>query len=330
MSLIWLSREDVQKSGGGDAVAAVPVLERALSVHGEGQTCQPLKPYLRIPNDELERRIIAMPSYLGNEFQTWGMKWIASCPRNPTERGMERASAVIILNDLETGRPVAMMDAGLISAVRTAAVALIGAKYCARPDSKTLGLIGSGMIGGMIATNLLKTNPSLERVRIFDHYPEAAKRLIEQIEKQSDVKCEVVESPKDAMDRADIVVAATTAQDGYIDGEWMHEGSVFLNISLRDAKFSVIERADKLIVDDWEQANRGTTPIFKMTQAGRLSREDLYAELPEIISGRLPGRERDDEIIVVNPMGLAIEDIAVAHRVYETAKMKNLGVQLPY
>ena len=328
MSLLWLSRDDVRQAGGGAPEAAVPLIESALLAHAAGASCQPLKPYLKIPNDAKARRIIAMPAYLGNDFQTWGLKWIASAPDNPTQRGIERASALIILNDVETGQPIAVMEGALISAARTAAVALIAAKHLAPSAPQTLACLGNGMIGSLITHSLLNAFPSLTHVHLFDHLTAKAEALKTDLEGSNPVTCTVAENPRDALSNANLVLTATTATNGYIEGEWLGAGTLFLNVSLRDPTFSVVERADKLVVDEWEQVNRSNTIIHRMTQAGRLTRNDLHAELPGLIAGRVPGREDDDEIILFCPMGLPIYDIATAWGVYQEAQRRGLGVAL--
>ncbi len=330
MAVLWLSREDVRRAGGGDPEAAAPLVEAALVAHGAGDSCQPLKPYLLIPGDTRARRIIAMPAYLGERFQTWGLKWIASAPDNPERRGLERASALIVLNDLETGAPVAVMEGALISATRTAAVALLASRHLSRTDPRTLAALGAGAIGSLIVRSLLAAHPTLERVRLFDQVEASARKLaaLESERGPTGIACEIAGGPRQAIEGADVVLVATTAQDGYIDGDWLSPGCLFLNVSLRDPEASVFERADKLVVDDWEQANRGTTALRKATRAGLLGRDDLHAELHEILSGSVPGRESDDEIVLFNPMGLSIEDVATAWGVYNEARRQGLGVEL--
>ncbi len=328
MSLLWLSREDVRRAGGDDPEAAVPLIESALLAHAAGDSCQPLKPYLKIPHDTQARRIIAMPAYLGADFQTWGLKWIASAPKNPVRRGIERASALIILNDLETGRPLVVMEGALISATRTAAVALIAAKYLARAAPRTLACLGTGMIGSLITRSLLGAYPSLAHVRLYDHLPARAQALKTALEREGRGACAVAATPEAALDGADLVVTATTASEGYLDADALAPGCLFLNVSLRDPTFSVVERADKLVVDEWEQVNRSNTIIHRMTQAGRLTRSDLHAELPALIAGEAPGRQRDDEIILFCPMGLPVYDLATAWGVYRRATRLGLGLAL--
>ena len=294
MNVLWLSREDVARAGGGDPVAAVPVVREAMLAHGAGDTAQPPKPYLRIPNDTHGRRIIAMPAYIGGEAPTWGIKWIASAPENPTKRGIERASAIIVLNDLETGYPLVVMEGALISATRTAAVALLATEHLKKSETRTMTLIGTGLIGGLVTRSLLRVMPSIERIRLFDHYPGAAERFSNSGDFDHEVAFEVFDGAQEAMAGAQLVAVATTATDGYIDGAWLERGSLFLNISLRDPKSNVIEVIDKLVVDDWEQANRGGTFIHRLTEAGELTHDGLYAEISEIASGEKPGRESDD------------------------------------
>ncbi|MEM8961575.1 MAG: 2,3-diaminopropionate biosynthesis protein SbnB [Acidobacteriota bacterium] len=327
--ILWLSRDDVRRAGGGDPQLAVPLIEGALVAHAAGESCQPLKPYLRIPNDPDARRIIAMPAYLGGEFQTWGMKWIASAPRNSLERGMERASALVILNDLETGRPVAMMEGALISATRTAAVALVASKRLIRPGARSLAVIGNGMIGELICRSLLRLHPELDTVRLYDHDADRSRAFGEGLAADHDVSWQSTADAESAVRGSDVVVTATTAAEGYMEGSWFAPGSLFLNVSLRDPNPSVVRETDKLVVDDWDQVNRSMTIVHRMTESGELDRSGLHAELHELISGTRPGRESDDERIVVCPMGLSIEDVVTAWGVYNRAREAGYGQSLP-
>ena len=136
--ILYLSGKDVHRVGGDDPCRLVAPVEKALGLHALGDYSQPLKPYLKIPNDRLNRRIVSMPAYLGGEIQTWGIKVIASCPDNPQERGIPRASAVIVLHDVETGVPYTIMEGAQISAARTVAMAIISCEFLARGKSRTL------------------------------------------------------------------------------------------------------------------------------------------------------------------------------------------------
>ena len=321
--LLYLRRSDVAGVVGDSCSVYVDAVRRALALHARGETVQPLKPYLRRDgNGHVADRIIAMPALLGGEHPIAGLKWIASKHDNPSKRGLERASGLIVLNECETNYPVALLEAGLVSGMRTAAVTVVGAEQLARRDARSLGCVGCGFIGRLQIRALLEARPALEEVSLFDLERPAAERLAGELDGR------VCDSAEQCVRGADVVVTSTVTAQPYLEFGWLRPGSFLSNISLLDVCDDVFLNADKVVVDDWEQCNREGKPIHRLTQAGLFSRERLHAELGEIVLGERPGRESDDEIILLNPMGLAIEDVAAAHAVYELALERGAGTWL--
>jgi len=325
LKILLLTRKDVIAAGGADIRGIIPVIEEVFKIHAKKDYCQPLKPYLRIPGDKEGKRIIAMPAYLGGEFKVWGIKWIASNPTNPFKRNLERASAIIILNDLETGFPVAIMEGAIISATRTAAVAAVAAKYLTRKNPTLIGIIGAGMIARSVIDGLCIVKKEVQQAKVFDLNSSRSKLFCNELRKKLGIEINVASNAEEAIREADIVVPATTATKPYIEGEWIKPGALFINISLRDPKFSVVQHVNKIVVDDWNQANRENTVLHLMYEQGLLKDSDIHAEMGEIILGAKVGRENEDEIIFFNPMGMAIEDIGVASIVYNRSKHMALG-----
>ena len=325
MRIKILTRKDVIKVGGDKPLDFVPIIENAFLTHAQKQSCLPIKPYLRIPHDHESRRIIAMPAYLGGDIQTWGLKWIASAPLNPTIRNSERASGLVILNDLASGAPVCILEGALLSAVRTVSIAICAVKYLAKNDFKDVSIIGNGLIGELFARTIVSRYKHIERLHLYDKVPQKSEELqtkLSEIFPGQIISCKRAET---ALRPTDICFLATTATEGYIDSSWISPGALVLNISLRDPMFNVIQEFDKVVVDDWEQCNRGNTVIHKMTQKGLLSFEDIHCELPSILMGQHPGRENQEERIIFNPMGLAIADIAVAHEIFLRSQAQEVG-----
>jgi ornithine cyclodeaminase len=138
----------------------------------------------------------------------------------------------------------------------------------------------------------------------------------------------VVESAEAAVRGAEVVVTATVAERPWLPYSWLRPGAFVANVSIQDVHEEVFLRADKVVVDDWDQCNREGKVIHRLVESGRFSRERLHAELGEIVAGTRPGRERPDEIVLLNPMGMAIEDIACAQAIYEAALEKGAGTWL--
>jgi len=323
--ILYLSRSDIAAVGGDHSELYVTALADGLVRHAEGKTVQPLKPYLRASGDHIADRIIAMPAHVGDPGIS-GLKWIGSKHDNPERAGLERASAVIVLNDPATNYPVALLEGGLISAWRTAAVSALAARHLARTGFTDLALVGCGVIGSTQVFALLEQFEHIETVHLYDVRPEAATALAERI--TDGVKTVVADSAEAAVRAGDVVVPCTVTDSPYIHFEWLKPGSLLCNVSIMDVHKDVFLGADKVVVDDWEQSNREKKIINQLVLDGSFSRERLHAELGEILAGSRPGRETDDEIIVLNPMGMAVEDIACAAEVYRRALDQRVGTWL--
>ncbi|MGN6189802.1 MAG: 2,3-diaminopropionate biosynthesis protein SbnB [Conexibacter sp.] len=320
--ILYLNRRDVRAAMGDSIRGYVEALRTALALHAEGRTAQPLKPYLKWrENGHIADRIIAMPGYVGGEQAMAGIKWIGSKHDNPSARGIERASAVIVLNDPDTHFPVAIMEGGEISGMRTAGVTVLACEYLAREGFRSVALVGCGFIGRLHALGLLESFPSIERVLLFDRDEAAAQRLAAEL---GDV-AQVCASAEEAVRIGEVVVPCTVADTPYIGAEWIQPGTFVSNISIMDVEPDAFVQVDKLVVDDWDQCNREGKTIHQLVLAGRLAREDLHAELGDVVRGARPGRETADERILLNPMGMAIEDVACAAAVYRTAREQGAG-----
>jgi N-[(2S)-2-amino-2-carboxyethyl]-L-glutamate dehydrogenase len=302
-----------------------------LAAHAHCDYVQPLKPYLRWPGaDHIADRIIAMPCYLGGEQPVAGLKWVGSRQHNPVQFGLERASAIIVLNDAETNYPIAILEGGLISGMRTAAITAVGTRYLARGGFTDVACIGCGPIARMQMQTLLEQFPDIERIHLFDLSLDAAKSLSAILaESNPNVDFVSAGSAESAVRAADVVVTCTVTSTPYLAFDWLKPGAFISNISIMDVHKDVYERADKVVVDDWDQSNREKKIINQLVLEGRFSREQLHAELGEIVIGDRPGRENEDEIILLNPMGMALDDIICARHFYRLAHERGIGTRLP-
>jgi len=307
-----------------DFELAATALEEMFRIHAAGEFTAPPSSFLKRPErPHVADRFIGLSAHLGGSFDVEGIKWIGSAYKNPG-RGLPRANAVIVLNDAETRLPLAIMEGGLISALRTAVVQGLAARRLARTNAQSVGVVGAGRISALTLHVLNSWFPSLSTCCCFDLDSSRAHRFAEHMQ-QLRVGVEVVDRYEDAVAEADIAVAATTAQEAYVAPECFREGSLFLNVSLMDPTFAFVQRADKIVVDDWAQCIHSDRVLARMHREGLLSREQVHAEFGEIIADALPGRERDDERIFFNPFGLAIEDLAVATALYRRAIELGIG-----
>lgn len=330
-SLLYLSRADLVSLGGGSSQPYVDAINGGLTAHARGEYVQPLKPYLRWEGaDHIADRIIAMPCYVGGEQPVAGLKWIGSRQHNPASYGLERASAVIVLNDAQTNYPIALMEGGLISGMRTAAITAVATKHLARSGFANVACIGCGPIGRMQIQTLVEQFASIKCVYLFDLSKTAAEKLKQELSSDfPKVSFILSASAKDAVQAAEVVVTATVADTPYLSFDWLKPGTFVSNVSIMDVHKEVYEKSDKVIVDDWEQSNREKKIINQLVLEGRFSREKLHAELGEIVTGKRPGRESADEIILLNPMGMALDDLVCARHFYHLAQTGKVGTQLP-
>jgi len=292
----------------------------AYIAHALGESSLPHSTFLNFPNEQ-RNRIIALPAYLGNEFSVAGVKWISSFPNN-LSRGMDRASAVVILNSLETGRPEAILEGSVISAKRTAASAALAALALA--DGEKLAgvtMVGCGLINFEIARFLKAACPPLKKLYLFDLSSERAAEFKENCEATFEsVTAEVVADLLDALGRAPVISLATTAVKPHISSlSACAPGSVILHISLRDLTPEVILDCDN-IVDDVEHVCRAQTSIHLAEQLTS-GRGFIRCALVDILTGVSPARKDKESISVFSPFGLGVLDLAVAKLV------RDLGVE---
>lgn len=330
-NMLYLSRGNLIELGGGHSQPYVDAIAAGLAAHARGDYVQPLKPYLRWTGaDHIADRIIAMPCYLGGEQPVAGLKWIGSRQHNPARFGLERASAVVVLNDAQTNYPIAIMEGGLISGMRTAAITAVATRHLARGSFTEVACIGCGPIARMQMQTLLEQFSSIERLHLFDLSPTAADTLASALaDSFPNVSFLRAASAESAVRAGDVVVTCTVADSPYLTYDWLKAGAFVSNVSIMDVHKNVYEKADKVVVDDWDQSNREKKIINQLVLEGRFSREQLHAELGEIVIGEKPGRESDDEIILLNPMGMAIDDLVCAQHFYRLAHARGVGTQLP-
>ena len=339
--LLYLSRADVAAAAGPGSDLFVAAAAGAFALHARGRTVQPLKPYLRWrPDGHIADRIIAMPAYVGGERPVAGLKWIGSKHDNPERAGVERASALIVLNDTDTHEPVAVMEGALISAARTAAVTAVAARHLARPGFTTLTCVGCGPIGRQQVVTLIEQFPSVDTVWLYDVKEAAAVTLAESLgpggsavspgmTAQPKVEIRIAADAESAVRAGEVIVTATVAERPWLPAAWLRPGSFLSNVSIMDAGRDVFLSADKVVVDDWEQCNREGKVIHQLTTEGSFSRERLHAELGQVVIGERPGRQGDDEVILLNAMGMAVIDVACAKAVYDRARQAKIGTWLP-
>ncbi len=328
-SLIYLTQEDVLKTGVG-IEQALQAVEDALKLQSEKKVTFPSKTILDL-GERQHGRINAMPAYVGGQYNMCGIKWIAGFPGNPRKHGIPRAHALIILNDAETGVPVAVMDGTYLSAMRTGAATGVGVKFLARKNSNCLGIIGCGIQSRTQFMAVAEVVAGLQYIQAYDLSKEAAEKFCKWISANYGIDAVISQSAEEAVRQADIVITATVADEPIVRKAWLKEGVLCVHVgSYQEEEEAVILTADKIVVDNWPELIHRKTPLLaRMHLAGRINSDMIWAELGDVVLGRKEGRENDSEQIYFAPLGLAIEDITIATLTYRKAVEKGLGRTLP-
>ena len=330
IDFLYLSQEDVRDAGGLDIKMAIDAIERAFRMLNAGDVRNPDKIVMVLPPGEQERgRMNGLAAHIGGDWEVAGIKWIPSFPKNPSTRDLPRASALIILNDAQTGMPLAVMDGTLISAMRTGAVGGIGAKYLSREDSKKVGIIGAGVQSRTQLMAICAVR-DIDEARVFDISQERSQKFADEMKVKLGIRVVSSKSAEETVRGADIVDTVTVANEPIVKDAWMKPGSLFVHVgSYVEEEYDVVLHSDKIIVDDWEVVKHRKTPVLaRMFDEGLIKDEDIYANLDDIVAGKKSGREINTERIFFSPIGMAHEDIAVASMVYEKAKKEGIGQTL--
>ena len=319
-SILYLSRADVEAVG-LPMTDIIEALEEMFREKGAGRVEMPPKPGIHTRPDAF---IHAMPAYIP-ALEAAGIKWIAGYPGNQA-KGLPYITGLLVLNDPDTGLPLAIMDATWITAQRTGAATAIAARRLARPDSATVGIVACGVQGRSNLEALACLFP-VKRVRAYDLHPEIAERYAREMGARLAIEIEPVTSLRDAVSGPDIVVTSGPIlkdPQPAIEAGWLAPGA-FASLVDFDSYWqgAALRQADKLATDDHAQ-------MRYYRQAGYFKdTPEPYADLSEIVTGRKPGRQRPDERTITINLGLALEDMATAIRIYRRAQENGLGVQLP-
>ncbi len=318
--LLYLSQHDVETVG-LDMRTIINLLEQAFMEKGKGKVEMPPKPGIHTMPDAF---IHAMPAYIPS-MKSAGIKWVSGYPEN-YKRGLPYISGLLMLNDPETGIPTTVMDCSWITACRTGAASALAAKYLARPESETAGILACGVQG---RTNLeaLACLFKIKKVYAFDVRPDVQERYVREMSKKLGLEIVGVKEPKQAVVPADLVVTSGPIlhhPTPTIEKDWVKAGAFASAVDF-DSYFSgaAMAQMDRISTDDHAQFQYyKSVGYFQQTP-------DPYADLGEIVAGLKPGRKTPNERLMAINLGLAMDDMAVAPRIFQLAKEKGLGTVLP-
>lgn len=320
-----ISGTQVQQALHGRESEIADLVETVYRLHGAGDSVNPPSYFLRFP-DRPTSRIIALPASLGGPLRVDGLKWISSFPEN-TRSGLPRASAVLILNDPDTGYPYACLESSVISATRTASSAALAADRLSggRPRPTRVGFIGTGLIARYIHTHLTGTGWEFEETGVHDLSAKSAAGFCGYLERSgSKGRVKVHDDPETLIRTSDLLVFATIAAKPHVhDPSWFTHHPLVLHVSLRDlAPEILLESAN--FVDDIEHCLKAdTSPHLAEQLTGK--RDFIDGTLDDVLTARVP--VPTDRTVVFSPFGLGVLDLAVGRFVHdEVARRGELHV----
>ncbi len=318
--LLYLSRADVEAVG-VLMPEIIDALDEAFRQHGEGKVEMPPKPGVHSRPDAF---IHAMPCYIPGP-EAIGVKWVAGYPDNP-QRGLPYISGLLVLNDADTGLPLAVMDCTWITAKRTGAATALAARYLARPDSRTVGILGCG-VQGRSNLEALRVLFPIQRVMAYDRSLANALRFADDVDDKWGVEVEVVDDPRRAVSGCDIVVTAgpiLRQPHATIQAGWLDPGA-FASLVDFDSYWdrAALAEVDKFCTDDIPQ-------LEHYQHVGYFQQiPPIHASLGELVTGQKLGRQSPGERTMTANLGLALDDMATAPIVYRRAVERKIGRWLP-
>lgn len=364
IDFIYLSEEDMIRAGVSDMAACVDTMEEmfALLYHGDYRMggasnnshgtvilFPENSPFPDMPKATPDRRFMAMPAYLGGRFRTAGMKWYGSNVENRS-KGLPRSILTFVLNDADTGAPLAFMSANLLSAYRTGAVPGVGARHLARPESKVVGILGPGVMAKTSLAAFIAVCPRIDTVKVKGRGRKNLEAFVDwlRVTYPQVTDIEVVERDEDVVRGCDIVTFCNSGAIGdpstypIVRRDWVKPGAFLSMPALTDIDEGMEASVVRKVLDNpglyeaWYEEN--PKPVHKLVPVvgmrfldlvdeGRVAREALE-DLGKIVAGEAPGRTTDDEIIIMSVGGMPVEDVAWGTTVYRKAVAQGIGVKL--
>lgn len=363
IDFLYLSEPDMIRAGVTDMARCVDAMEEMFGLlhrgdyrmaggnnnsHGAIVVFPDNSPFPDMPKQTADRRFMAMPAYLGGSFRAAGMKWYGSNAEN-RDKGLPRSILTFILNDVDTGAPLAMMSANLLSAYRTGAVPGVGARHLARKDSRVVGIVGPGVMARTSLAAFMATCPLIDTVKIKGRGQANLDAFTAWVaEAYPQISVRIVDTNEEAVRDSDIATFCASVATGdpsnypTIRREWVRPGT-FLSMPAPCNVDDGMEAPEirkvldftglyEAYLEELPAPRHNHVPAigvryFDLVEEGKLSRASLE-DLGAIVSGDAPGRRNDDEIIILSVGGMAVEDVAWGTIIYRNALAAGIGVRL--
>ena len=326
--ILYLSNDDVKKVL--DLGRAIEITEQALRDHSEGRVIWSTPEDLAIKPEQgwqswVTGCALATEPVAGFRIRSikaaGGSRDVSRPPRGPRR--------ILILSDREGGEIRAIMDEDWCHAVRTAAAATVAMRVLARKGSATMAMLGAGDTA-RAAVPVMARAFALKEIRVTSRTPASRESYAREVGSAYGLDIRAVESTEEALQGADLVVSATTTSTPFVKDAWLGAGSTVYSIGKhQEMESAVYKNVDKFVVDSWVHC-KNKSDMQRLLKENFLSEKDLYAELPDVLLGKKPGRESESERIFIRAIGLVNQDIAMANTIYQSAVEKGIGTRLPY
>lgn len=364
LRFLYLSEPDMIQAGVKDMGKCVEVMEDLLLTLNRGdyvmggnnhnshgtQLSFPDNPkFPGMPKNADDRRFMAMPAYLGGKYQMAGMKWYGSNVENRA-KGLPRSILMMMLNDKDTGAPLALMSANLVSSYRTGAIPGVGAKYLARKASGVVSIIGPGVMGRTTLAAFMSVCPEIDTIKVKGRGEKSLMAFVEEVKKTYPQVKEVIacQTLEEAVRDSDIIGVTATApvkvkDFPLIKEEWIKKGALICMPSAANFEEEFLANRCRLVVDNYKLyeawAEEFPYPSYELVQIigskftdmlheGKLKQEDIV-DIADVMNGKVTGRKTEEDIIIYSVGGMPVEDIAWGGTVYRNALERGIGTELP-
>jgi alanine dehydrogenase len=323
--MLVLSESQVQSLIDLDELIAA--LEQAHIQYSTGKAVMPVR--LVVPLPQIQGRITSMPGYL-HQDRALGMKVVTYFQDNP-KQNLPAILATIMLFSADSGKMIAAMDGGYITAIRTACASALATKVLAKPDTPVLGILGAGVQARAHILALTRVR-RLSRIKLYSPSGKSALTIKEELEKPCGLPIDVVNSPQDAVRDSDLLVTVTTAKEPIVKPEWLKPGAHINAVGshrpdLREIDGETLKRAT-VVVDSRAAVMAECGDILLALKEKSISEADIHGEIGEVLAGSKTGRSSAGEITLYKSVGIAIQDVATAQLVYRKALERSIGSQV--
>ena len=324
-SILYLSEGDVQKTL--TVAEAVDLAEKGIKADGAGDVNGD-KFYMNVSDNGF---IKPFSGYIEGEQYAF-VKSFSYFPGNPEKYSRPTTASQVILIDAETGLPACFMGADWVTGLKTASSTVVTTSYLARPESEIVTIFGAGTLG-RLHLKALAERFDLKQAYYVDIIPEVAETCAADLENELGFSVEAIalEDRESAVRASDIIFTVTTGSQELVYKDWLKPGTFLARLgSYQEVAYDVITGADKVVLDRWKYVSPRIPEVIQLVKEGKFSQDSVYAEWPDIVAGKVPGRESEDEIIVFIALGIWGEYAAILPEVYRRARSLGLGIELPF